>query len=345
MHKYGLPTPRRTPRKYSRYNMGSIVSGVVGGVSAALGLSGMRQSSGAPGTSNAVGRAVETSVNNIRNFNVTQTAMRKRKRRRVSRKRIKRMRRFKRSVLNIVEGHHGHKVFSTLDSFTIGATLVDRQAYVGFAAYGNNAGSVRGFDDIGLLTARDDMSAATSKFFIHSYWCNYTISNLSTTNTYVVDIYEWNNKKPKDYGAFNGFDDEYDGTITSNGAQTGMTAFLSGTVGTTNSWHTPFDNPDWLTKYEILSKRTFLMPPGDLNQFEVKRGKTFFYDGVKQSEYLLLKPSFGYLFVVRGAPTAGAYAAPTPGGEIVIKSNRSYRYSRGSAGVNSEMDNAAGYTV
>jgi len=125
--------------------------------------------SGAPGTSGTSGRAVETPINNSRNFNVTKTTMNKRKKR-GSKKGKKKYRKFRAKVLKIVEANKGEKSITLTHSGSLGSVNANECRYGFICAYGNRGGSGAGYQDLHTIANIDGMTTQTSRFRVKSFW-------------------------------------------------------------------------------------------------------------------------------------------------------------------------------
>jgi len=329
----------------AQYTAGQVVKNVID--------RGVKYATGNSGTSNSKNK--DSTLLESRNYNIRNTNYRRTRRGKRAKKKARAMKKFRRKVLAAVNGKKGKKnatfteQFNFVDNANNGLAANEMQM-AAFTVAGVQVGGLRGADDLKEICTRDGMTVDTAKIHLHSWYSRCILRNTNGSQKYVT-VYEVTNKRNIAYeDSETQLDGQFWRDMADMGAQpAGYQAWTSNETNPdvyTFSWNlTPFHNTKFMRNYTILNKKEFVMATGDQVSWESRSQKPFYYDCGKYETYSMIKPTVAYLICVRGAPTNSDFAAAITDDAnnwLNVKWERSYWYTRDTAGENSEMDDATG---
>ena len=309
-----------------------------------------RQTSGSAaggGKKKVTEKATGTAVNDFKNFNISTPYIKPA--RRMTRRRaraIKRKARWTKRVQWAAQEDNGTKVYTVLHFQTL-TNPAGFQQLGSFAFYGNGLPSdytpttQNGYTDLRLISevesATPSVRNSSFRIWIMSMHTTFVMRNSgNVASPAIVDVYKITNKKPRP-------GDPEGGNITLEqieGLNNAVTLGASTKLAVSSLNYTPFQNPQFLKKFSILSKQTLTMTSGETMTWEIKNKKPYLYDLTKEEQYAYVKPTFFYLFIVRGTLNSTTGQETTAEAtSVTIQVHTRYHYKRdelGNDGMNAE---------
>lgn len=252
---------------------------------------------------------------------------------RQSRKQKRRVR-FMKQVRRALHSDVGLRSFVSDDGGAIKTVLANAQghdgAMLGAINSSQNDEILKAFQ-VAYETPAGTISSFTNrKVFIKSMCLDLHITN-SGSNTAEIDVYQLIMRK--DYNSTVRLDVMYTDTYNEQPAGSGFSRTL------TVPGVTPFQNSNFCEHWNILSKRTIMMSPGQVTSLQLRIGRPRQFDGKAIQRYSLGVPGYtkGYLLVYRGAPRNNAGAVERGAVELTWTQERTMTVARNADGQNADI--------
>lgn len=192
--------------------------------------------------------------------------------------------------------------------------------------YSSTLGPGLGYEDLKRIASTCGHDSRSRNYtFFRGFHADIQLINTSVADTYEVKVYEvWNKKGVENLSTADTIHDmifadlQNQGVISSgtDDAGAGITPTKPATLLSTRMHHayTPFQATRFCEQFSVKNIRKFLMPPGDIIQWELNDKFNFKYDFVNYypEEKMWVRPTYGYLITVKGIDGSSAMTAPIP---------------------------------